>query len=146
MSERTYPVEKIHDLPHSEGSEGLLATIIRAEECREGIKFYTDEREPLQVGVMSYEAGKFIPPHRHKTRRTLGEGTQEVLIVKRGLVVVTIYTSEGYPIATRSLQPGDILIQFRGGHRFEMRPGSAMVEVKSGPYLGNEDKVPLEVQ
>ena len=39
------------------------------------------------------------------------------------------------------LEKGDVILLAAGGHGFEMLEASEMIEVKQGPYCGEEDKV-----
>lgn len=140
-------VEYIHDLPHPDGSEGAIAIIVRAEyRIPEGIKFLTDYREALQLGYMNRPKGYKVAPHVHKYRRQEGNGTQEVLIVRRGKMMAIFYTSDGVELNARILTDGDVVILLGGGHSFEMMEDCDIIEVKMGPYLGYDDKVALAVQ
>ena len=39
-----------------------------------------------------------------------------------------------------SLGPGDVILLIRGGHGFEVLEELNMIEVKQGPYVGEQDK------
>jgi mannose-6-phosphate isomerase-like protein (cupin superfamily) len=57
---------------------------------------------------------------------------------------VNLYSSSKEFIGTRILEVGDIILLCGGGHSFEMLEESSMIEVKQGPYAGEEDKVIFE--
>ena len=42
------------------------------------------------------------------------------------------------------LNKGDVILLALGGHGFEMLEKSEIIEVKKGPYMGDEDKVRFE--
>ena len=66
--------------------------------------------------------------------------TQETLFVKRGRVRVDFYTDDKAYIASRELKTGDVVLLASGGHGFEFLEETEMIEVKQGPYCGDEDK------
>ena len=41
---------------------------------------------------------------------------------------------------SRALNSGDVILLAYGGHGFEMLEPSEIIEVKQGPYAGNNDK------
>jgi hypothetical protein len=66
--------------------------------------------------------------------------TQEVLIVKRGKVKVSLYSSSKEFIGERIICSGDLILLCGGGHSFEMIEETSMIEIKQGPYAGEGDK------
>jgi mannose-6-phosphate isomerase-like protein (cupin superfamily) len=67
--------------------------------------------------------------------------TQEVLFIKSGKVRVDFYDDNQHYLESRILEKGDVILLAAGGHGFEMMEDSEMIEVKQGPYCGEEDKV-----
>ena len=43
-------------------------------------------------------------------------------------------------LESRILRPGDVVLLAHGGHGFSMLEPSEMIEVKQGPYAGEQDK------
>ena len=43
-------------------------------------------------------------------------------------------------LESRILRPGDVVLLGHGGHGFSMLEPSEMIEVKQGPYAGEQDK------
>ena len=41
---------------------------------------------------------------------------------------------------SRILKSGDVILLVSGGHDFEMLEDTEMIEVKQGPYAGEDDK------
>lgn len=136
------PYEEIRALATMEGSEGLLAIIVRANYVAptNGATFFTSSEMPQQLGILSHPKGTTIPVHTHKHFERKTDVTQEVLIVRRGKLSVTFYTSKGDKICERILSSGDIVLLASGGHGFEAIEDVDMIEVKSGPYAGSGDK------
>ena len=67
--------------------------------------------------------------------------TQEVLFLRRGKVKVELFSSDHQYLQTSILQSGDVILLCGGGHSFEMLEDSSIIEVKQGPYAGDDDKV-----
>jgi mannose-6-phosphate isomerase-like protein (cupin superfamily) len=121
-----------------------IALIIRASFDEPGLHFLTPPSFSQQVAVMRHSAGKKIDPHVHNlvTRQVLY--TQEVLWIRRGKVRVGLYNSMRKPVGSRVLGEGDLILLCGGGHSFEMLEETTMVEVKQGPYAGENDKTRFE--
>lgn len=141
-------LEEIHAPPSMEGSEGLLAIIVRANLSPEGVgsrvKFLTPPDLQQQLGIISHPKGYVVPPHTHNPIKRAIEGTQEVLIIRSGRVQVLLYTSMGECVASRTLYPNDVILLVSGGHSLIMQEAATILEVKTGPYMGKEvDKLPL---
>ena len=66
--------------------------------------------------------------------------TQEVLVVRAGKVRVDFYDDGRNYLESRILQTGDIILLAHGGHGFKMLEPTEMIEVKQGPYCGDQDK------
>jgi len=47
-------------------------------------------------------------------------------------------------IGSRELESGDLILLCGGGHSFEMLEETTMIEVKQGPYAGDQDKTRFE--
>lgn len=119
----------------------LLALIIPADYHAEGIQFFTPGSFSQQLGYMRHPAGHAILPHDHNPVPRTVEWTQEVLFVRSGKVRLDIYApgSRAY-LESRVLRPGDVVLLAHGGHGFTMLEPSEMIEVKQGPYAGEQDK------
>ena len=62
------------------------------------------------------------------------------MLIRKGKVQVNLYSSNKEFIGERILEFGDLILLAGGGHSFEMLEESAMIEVKQGPYAGENDK------
>jgi hypothetical protein len=119
----------------------ILSVIIRENYRSEGIEFFTPDDFSQQLGYMNRKKGYSIPPHRHNIVERKVTLTQEVLYIKSGKVRVDFYDDEQVYLESRILNKGDVILLATGGHGFEMLEDSEMIEVKQGPYVGEEDKV-----
>jgi hypothetical protein len=122
-------------------NDTVLSVIIRANYKSEGIEFFTPQDYSQQLGYMNRKKGYAIPPHRHNLVERKVLLTQEVLYIKSGKVRVDFYDDDQEYIESRVVEQGDVILLATGGHGFEMLEDSEMIEVKQGPYCGEEDKV-----
>jgi mannose-6-phosphate isomerase-like protein (cupin superfamily) len=121
-----------------------LAVIIRASYVREGITFLTPNEYSQQLGYMNRRAGHRIPAHIHNAVPRSVTYTREVLFVKSGRLRVDLYGDDGQYAESCILNAGDVILLAAGGHGFEMLEDTEMIEVKQGPYTGDQDKTLLE--
>ncbi len=122
-----------------------LALIIRADFSEPGIHFFTPASFSQQVAVMRHPKGKKIAAHVHNLVNRQVLYTQEVLWIRKGKVRVNLYNSQLAFISAPVLCEGDLILLCGGGHSFEMLEETTMVEVKQGPYAGENDKTRFEV-
>jgi mannose-6-phosphate isomerase-like protein (cupin superfamily) len=124
--------------------ETILAIIIRANYQKDGISFFTPGDFSQQLGYMNRPKGYVIDPHVHNLVERKVTLTQEVLYIKSGAVRVDFYDDDRNYLESRTVATGDVILLAAGGHGFEMIENSEIIEVKQGPYCGDEDKVRFE--
>lgn len=122
----------------------MIAIIIYAEYRSEGIEFFTPHNFSQQLAAMRRPKGYRIPAHVHKPVPRNVRYTQETLFIKSGRVQVNFYDEDKHFLENRTLKTGDVLLLVSGGHDFVMMEDSEMIEVKQGPYAGEEDKERFE--
>lgn len=120
--------------------ETLLATIIRSSYTSDGIDFITPDEYSQQVAYMHHPAGKVIDAHVHNPVHRNIVMTQEVLFIKKGKLRVDFYDDDERYIESRVLGAGDVILLVSGGHGFTVIEEVEMIEVKQGPYSGEQDK------
>lgn len=118
----------------------ILSIIIPAQFKKEGIAFFTPDDYSQQLGYMQRPQGYQIPPHRHNKVERMVTLTQEVLYIKSGRVRVDFYDDNEVYLESRVVSTGDVILLAAGGHGFEMLETSEIIEVKQGPYSGENDK------
>ena len=122
----------------------VLAILLRAEYSSDGIQFFTGSEFSQQLGYMNRPTGYIIPPHVHNPVAREVHYTKEVLLIKSGKVRVDFYDDDQTYLESRILKQGDVLLLAYGGHGFEMIEPTEMIEVKQGPYAGDQDKTRFE--
>jgi len=118
----------------------LFAIIVSREFNESGIHFFTPNDLSQQLAYMRHPAGKVIDPHIHNPVDRNVQYTQEVLFIKRGRLRVDFYDNDQRYLESRILQAGDVILLATGGHGFEVLEEIEMIEVKQGPYAGDDDK------
>ncbi|AGX88138.1 hypothetical protein [Candidatus Symbiobacter mobilis] len=118
----------------------ILAYIIRSNYHAEGIQFFTPDDFSQQLAYMSRPSGYVISPHVHNPVKREVQYTKEVLFIKSGKIRVDFYNEDKKYLQSRILCTGDVLLLAHGGHGFEMLEDSEIIEVKQGPYAGEQDK------
>lgn len=115
----------------------LVALIIRNNIQVQGVKFFTEEKNPFQVGLHQRLKGVKIKPHLHKIDKPLTvKSVQEILFLVEGKIKVTIYTKTGQVISRKVLRSGDSILFLSHGHGVDFLENSKIFEVKQGPYPG----------
>jgi mannose-6-phosphate isomerase-like protein (cupin superfamily) len=118
----------------------LLAIIISGKFREPGIHFFTSNDLSQQLAYMRHPAGKVIDPHVHNPVSRNVHFTQEVLLIKSGKLRVDFYDNDQEYLESRILEAGDVILLATGGHGFEVVEDVEMIEVKQGPYAGDQDK------
>ncbi len=118
----------------------LLAIIISHKFNKSGIYFFTPNDLSQQLAYMHHPTGKIIEPHVHNPVIRQVSYTQEVLFIKSGKLRVDFYSDRQKYLESRILESRDVILLVTGGHGFEVLEEIEMIEVKQGPYVGEQDK------
>lgn len=108
------------------------ALIVPRSPCT-GVAFLTHPEEALQLGRIAWRAGHIIEPHWHTA------GTQEVLLIRSGVIRMDIYNDVQRHVGSQILREGDGVLLRTGGHGFLVLSDAELIEVKQGPF--KDDKV-----
>ena len=122
----------------------LLAMIIRNDYVCHGVDFITPNEYSQQVAYMHHPTGKIIDAHIHNLVHRNVVMTPEVLFIKKGILRVDFYDEYEDYLESRNLHAGDIILLVSGGHGFRVLEEVEMIEVKQGPYAGENDKKRFE--
>jgi mannose-6-phosphate isomerase-like protein (cupin superfamily) len=119
----------------------LYALIIRSDFQERGVHFFTPSDFSQQLGYISHPTGHLIEPHAHRDVPRSVRRTQEVLVIRKGRLRVDFYDEGRARVESRTVAAGDVILLVEGGHGFEVLEACEMIEIKQGPYVGDEDKV-----
>ena len=117
-----------------------LAIVVSHRFHQEGIHFFTPGDYSQQLAFMRHPTGRVIEPHVHNPVPREVHFTQEVLFIRKGRLRVDFYTEQRDYLESLQLQAGDTILLIAGGHGFEVLEEIEMLEVKQGPYVGDQDK------
>lgn len=119
--------------------EQILCIIIRVNYAPEKTEFYTPTTFSQQLGIIKYPKGGVIKSHYHNKVSREVNYTQEVLLIRKGVVKVNLFDNNLNFVQSVELYKGDVILLASGGHGFEILEDAEMVEVKQGPYNGVEN-------
>ena len=122
-------------------NDKLLALIIRADYQGGKVEFFTPNDFSQQLAYMKRPSGEIIQRHVHSIVERKVQFTQEVLLIRRGVLRVDFYNDTREFYSSCELRAGDVLMLCSGGHGFEVIEEVEMIEIKQGPYCGDADKV-----
>lgn len=125
--------EIIHD-------EVLRAIVVSSTYREPGIHFFTPTHFSQQLAFMSHSAGHVIEPHIHNRVDRQVHYTQEALFLRKGKLRVDFYGESSRYVESVVLNAGDIILLVSGGHGFEVLEDVEMIEIKQGPFVGEQDK------
>ena len=119
----------------------ILAIIIGKNYSKEGVEFFTPNEFSQQLAYMKHPKNKRIDAHTHNVISREVSYTKEVLVIRKGKLRVDFYEENQTYIESHIVEEGDIILLAFGGHGFECLEEVEMIEIKQGPYLGEQDKV-----
>jgi oxalate decarboxylase/phosphoglucose isomerase-like protein (cupin superfamily) len=124
------------DIRHA---DKLLARYIPAAAWKPGLSFFTEDQHFIQVGSWNYASGKELQAHVHNRVDRAVERTQEVVYVRKGRLLASVYAADGTLVREVTVSAGDTIVLFDGGHGYRiLEDGTEVLEVKNGPYPGAE--------
>lgn len=128
-----------------DGNE-LLAIILRNNYDKRGLNFITDEDHSFQVGIHNVKKGTRYKAHITKPFKNLTNlNANKVYYVVDGKIGVDLYNNDEEKISYVNLNKGDLILFINGGHGLDILDKSKVVEIKQGPYRGqDQDKKFLE--
>ena len=138
MYEKGNKMENIKQIEHN---GKILAIIISNDYSKDGVEFFTPNDFSQQLAYMKHPKGKRIDAHTHNVVPREVSYTKEVLVIRKGKLRVDFYEDDQTYIESHIVNQGDIILLAFGGHGFECLEEVEMVEIKQGPYLGEQDKV-----
>jgi mannose-6-phosphate isomerase-like protein (cupin superfamily) len=121
-------------------NEQTLCYVIRENIKPRQTTFITPSDSKQQVGFIVYPKGGVIARHIHRPLERHIIGMSEVLVVRSGHCQIEVYDEQESLVTVRDLYQNDVVIMVGGGHGFQIKEDTVLLEIKQGPYLGAEDK------
>lgn len=117
-----------------------LAFVLRAGDEPDATAWITPPDLELQLGQVVGRAGDEVARHAHRPVERRLTHTAEVVVIQKGRCLVDLYAPDRELVATRELAAGDVVLLVAGGHGFRMLEDTRLLDVKQGPYAGDDDK------
>jgi mannose-6-phosphate isomerase-like protein (cupin superfamily) len=117
-----------------------LCYIIRGDTRPTDTTFITPPEAKQQVGFIIYPKGGVISRHIHRPLERHIIGMSEVLLVRSGYCQIEVYDEQENLVTVQDLHENDVVVMVGGGHGFQIKEDTVLLEIKQGPYLGAEDK------
>lgn len=115
----------------------ILAKLIHEEDWNEGLGFYSNDDEYIQLGTWQYNSGKELLTHIHNEVERKVLRTEEVLYIKKGKLLAKIYDLDENFVDEFEAKEGEIVVLLECGHGYTiLEDGTQVIEIKNGPYLG----------
>lgn len=122
------------------------AEVIRADVTVGHTTFFSPAESSFQFGLLAHTAGYSEPPHYHQPFSRQIDDLQQMFVVQRGVVGVSLYDDIGGLIQEVVLNAGDAIVLIHGVHAIRVIEDMQAISVKQGPFLGDaNDKVDVEV-
>jgi hypothetical protein len=123
------------------------AEILRADERVSHTTFFSAPESSFQFGLLAHPAGFEEAPHYHAPITRTITDLQQMFVVQRGAVAVTLYADDGTLLQEIVLRAGDAIVLIHGVHAVRVLEDMQCISVKQGPFLGTErDKIMVEVK
>ena len=120
-----------------EGDLVLARHIPGTAAWQDGLNFFSQDEDFIQVGIWGYGADKELKAHIHNEVKREVLWTQEVLFVRTGKLRANIFDTNENKVAELQVNTGDVIILLRGGHGYDiLEDGTQVLEIKNGPYVG----------
>ena len=99
----------------------VLARYIPASTAwEEGLSFFSDDDDYIQVGTWGYDSPKELLAHTHNEVHRDVAWTQEVIFIKKGSIKAEIYDLSNKKIKDIICNVGDIIVLLRGAHGYHI--------------------------
>lgn len=85
----------------------ILAKWIPGDSWKEGLSFFSDDTDFIQVGTWKYNHGKELLAHKHNIVARSSDITQEVIFVKKGKLTAKVYDLDNQFLKEVELRSGD---------------------------------------
>ncbi len=134
----------MREIRNSKGE--IMCIVYKDEDWTEGLNFITDDSLFIQVGSWWYQNGKKLAKHQHNIVPREANITQEMVYVKSGSMLASVFDNDLNLIEELVLKMGDLAIMVNGAHGYKiLEDNTKIIEAKNGPFLSVEiDKVKYE--
>jgi hypothetical protein len=120
------------------------AEVIRPSAAFGVTTFISAPESSFQFGLLEQPAGYEEKAHFHPEMDRQIRDLQELIVVQKGVLVVSLFSMKGELIREIELGPGHAIVLVAGVHAYQTREDMKALILKQGPFVGNgSDKVYL---
>ena len=101
--------------------------------------FITPPEAKQQVGFIIYPKDSAKHRHIHKPLERHIKGMAEVLVARSGHCQIEVYDEQMSLFTVRTLYKNDIVLMVGGGHGFQIKEDTVLLDIKQGPYQGADE-------
>jgi hypothetical protein len=117
----------------------LIFKKISIKDLPEGLSFFSNPEDFLQIGSWNYPSKKILQRHFHRLVNRSVNRTHEIIIVLEGSLKAQIYTLEKEFVKEVIINSFEVGIMLNCAHGYEIiEDGTKVIEIKNGPYMGPE--------
>jgi len=118
-------------------NDQVLAIVVRNGSENQELEWPTPPDFPLQLGIHDRKKGVFLKPHNHIPLDILKNiPVQEFIYLEKGKLKFSLY-HENKEVETIILNANEMIL-LNCGHSVVFLEDSKIVEIKQGPYRGND--------
>ena len=121
-------------------NNNLLAIVVKSNSSTEEKDFYTDHTSEFQIASFNLKKDEVIQRHYHEKQKRTISSTNEVIVLQSGKMTLTLYDIDLNKVEEITLEGGDMVALFNGGHEIHIDEQTQFIEVKQGPYDEEKDK------
>lgn len=104
-------------------------------------KFLSENNLEMQFATFSMEKNSAIKRHKHNKQERKIFNTSEGIVVLEGKIEILLYDSNTEALINQiTLNNGDSILMYQGGHEIKILEDTKFIEFKQGPYIENLDK------
>tara|TARA_B110000444_G_C18837382_1_gene596807 strand:+ start:1522 stop:1914 length:393 start_codon:yes stop_codon:yes gene_type:complete len=121
-------------------NNNLLAIVIKDNSSTKEKDFHTDHSSEFQIASFNLQKDEVIQRHYHEKQERKVFTTNEVIVLQSGKMTLTLYDLNLNKVEDITLEGGDMVALFDGGHEIRIDEQTKFIEVKQGPYDEEKDK------
>jgi len=121
-------------------NRNLLAIVIKSNSSDVEKNFHTDHNSEFQIASFNLKKDDVIQRHYHEKQERTIFSTNEVIVLQSGKMTLTLYDINLNKVEEITLEGGDMVALFNGGHEIYIDEQTQFIEVKQGPYDEEKDK------
>ena len=120
----------------------VYATYFTKYKFKKNLKFFSEDKNFLQIGTWSYDKNHLLARHYHKKHKKVAYKTNEFLYIVNGSLKCFFFGKKNGSYEKKyfksiKLEKNDFIIIYEGAHSYKaLTDETNVIEIKNGPYFG----------